>query len=241
MENYTQIPNVIIDEWMRNMNASSFTVLMAICRKTLGWQKESDYISQSQIMGITGLSKNSVIRALKELKDKELINIIERPGITSNYTLNLTSARSEPVPEVNRSGAKNEPVYPLTSAKSEHTKETLIKETIIKEKENELFNVIKKIFYEIYKELYGQKPDYAKKDFGIMKNIAKLALQKENPELTISNKFEVFKNKCIKDKNKFWVFTPAKFKYGWNDFIINPIEQETDLDFINNIDFRNKK
>lgn len=109
MEQYTQIPNYIIDEWMSNMKSSSFKVLMVICRKTLGWQKESDYISQSQIMEITGLSKNAVIRALAELKDKELINVIERQGITTNYTLNLTSSKTEPVPKENHTSSKTEP------------------------------------------------------------------------------------------------------------------------------------
>ena len=50
MEQYTQIPNFIIDEWMQIMKPTSFKVLMVICRKTLGWRKESDYISQTQLV-----------------------------------------------------------------------------------------------------------------------------------------------------------------------------------------------
>lgn len=57
--NFTQIPNEILDK-MADMTPAEFKVLMAICRKTFGWQKERDVISLSQLEELTGLSRTAV-------------------------------------------------------------------------------------------------------------------------------------------------------------------------------------
>lgn len=96
MEQYTQVPNIILDEWMKTMHASSFMVLMVICRKTLGWRKEYDKISISQIMELTGLSNKTITLALKELTDKKLI-INENPSRQIGYfKLNITDVETTP-------------------------------------------------------------------------------------------------------------------------------------------------
>lgn len=57
--NFTQIPNEILDK-MAEMTPAEFKVLVAICRKTFGWQKERDVISLSQLEELTGLSRTAV-------------------------------------------------------------------------------------------------------------------------------------------------------------------------------------
>ena len=49
------------------MSASAWMCYTLICRRTLGWHKQSDVISNSQFVTDTGLTKVTVIRALKEL------------------------------------------------------------------------------------------------------------------------------------------------------------------------------
>ena len=124
MDQYTRIPNFILDEWMRIMHASSFTVLMAICRKTLGWQKESDNISLTQIQELTGLTRPVVIKAIKELTNKELI-IKNQDRKINNYRLNI-SKDFLPIQNgiVNNINQTSKESLPIDSKESLHTKES---------------------------------------------------------------------------------------------------------------------
>jgi phage replication O-like protein O len=54
---------------------SAAQVLLAIIRKTYGWNKKEDGIPLTQIMNITGLSRRSVIYALQELEAKAMITV----------------------------------------------------------------------------------------------------------------------------------------------------------------------
>lgn len=71
---FTKIPNDFIDEWLLKLSGTATKVFLVILRKTVGWHKESDIISISQIEKSTGLSENSVLSGLKELK---LYNLLE--------------------------------------------------------------------------------------------------------------------------------------------------------------------
>lgn len=71
--NYTPIPNVILDEWMKHLSLIQFKVLIAICRKTFGWHKARDRISLTQLTEMTGCSRDKVSEALKWLCSKNII------------------------------------------------------------------------------------------------------------------------------------------------------------------------
>ena len=47
--NTTQIHNVILDYWMSILPNAEFKCLLAIARKTFGWQKKNDTITKKQI------------------------------------------------------------------------------------------------------------------------------------------------------------------------------------------------
>ena len=129
--NHTQIPNVIIDEHMSKLSHAQFKVLMAICRKTIGWHKQSDYISISQIVELTGVSNKTVVGAINQLEKKGFIVTKKSNRSTTLITINyeVTSVVSTPTsvtitpPSVVST--------PVTSVVSTHTKET-IKENIYK-------------------------------------------------------------------------------------------------------------
>ena len=72
---YTQMPNELFD-MMRHMSASAWMCYTLICRRTIGWHKQSDVISNSQFCEDTGLSKPTVIRALTELATVGLVEVI---------------------------------------------------------------------------------------------------------------------------------------------------------------------
>ena len=64
-------------------------VLMAIIRKTYGWNKKEDFIAHSQIAEMTGLKKQNVERAIKRLIKMNMITAIKYDGSQIiSYSLN---------------------------------------------------------------------------------------------------------------------------------------------------------
>lgn len=129
--NHTQIPNTFIDESMSKLTHAQFKVLIAICRKTIGWHKHSDYISISQIVELANVSNKTVVQALKELEKMGYITTEKTKRSTTLITINYdaTSVTSTP-PSVTTTQASVMSTQDA-SVMSTHTKET-IKETIYK-------------------------------------------------------------------------------------------------------------
>lgn len=75
---HTQIPNEVF-HMMRYMSASAWMCYTVVCRRTIGWRKCADVISNSQFCTDTGLTKPTVIRALAELSG---LGVVEVTGIT---------------------------------------------------------------------------------------------------------------------------------------------------------------
>lgn len=108
--NFFQAPNYIIDELMNKMSSSAFKCYMVIIRQTVGWQKLSDEISISQFVEKTGNSKNTILKACKELEELNLIK--KTKGCVNKFSVILS-------PEV---GQKKE--TKPTEASPKKTKET---------------------------------------------------------------------------------------------------------------------
>jgi len=102
--NTTPIPDQVFDELLHLISGAELKVLLYICRRTFGFKKASDDISISQMLnGIikrdgtridygTGLSKPSLIKALKDLQEKGILIAIkqsseERGNQATNYRL----------------------------------------------------------------------------------------------------------------------------------------------------------
>lgn len=88
---YTQVPDRILD----NLNAfgdAELRVLLYVVRHTLGWGKQSDRISLSQMInGVqrrdgtnidwgTGLGRTAIVRAIKSLEERDAL-VVERQEI----------------------------------------------------------------------------------------------------------------------------------------------------------------
>jgi DNA-binding transcriptional ArsR family regulator len=83
--NYTQVPDELFDLLMPQLADNELRVLLYIVRRTFGFKRDSDTISLSQMVhGITtkdgqvldagtGLSKSTVARGLKSLREKGII------------------------------------------------------------------------------------------------------------------------------------------------------------------------
>ena len=127
--NHTQIPNELIDKWMRELSHAQFKVMIAICRKTIGWHKETDSISVSQIAEMTGVTKKTAIVAIKELERLRLIKTKKQyrktTDITINYTVSGVTSTPRSVMSTPPKAQTGVMSTPPSGVMSTHTKETL--------------------------------------------------------------------------------------------------------------------
>jgi phage replication O-like protein O len=218
MEKYTRVPNILFDKWMAKMKATSFTVLMTIWRKTIGWDKEYDKISISQIMELTGLSNKTITEAIKELKLKKLIineNLSRKIGY---FKVNLTTVNS--TADENQSGVNSTDStvnstadMPKTDVNSTDTKE-IFKETITKEN-SELHKWLINLFYVSYSLKYNETLIINGKEGKQIKEIIKIAtkLNKENPKQEIQKKFDILK------ESTYLKLVPGILLSQWNSLV----------------------
>jgi hypothetical protein len=244
--NYTQTPNRFIDEYMCKVSPNATCIYLTICRKTIGYHKDTDEISISQIVNLSGLSKNSVLRGIAELEALLLISVTRKGKgrrSTNTYGLNFeglqtsenamengaqneplnnndekNGAQNEPINPV--IGAQNEPINPVIGAQNEHTKEINIKkeykETNIEPVGSSAHSEIDKIFQAGSKALTGQ---IYYKDGKEARQIKLLEPRyNENPEAfkKLAQKYYYMISKLDDD---FWntqPFTPSAFNSHYN-------------------------
>src|SRR6266446_72728 len=103
---YTMVPDELFDDQLAELSGAELKVLLYIMRRTFGFKKDADDIALSQIcQGIltrdgrvldrgTGLSKSTVVVALKGLVSKNIVlpvrnQSIERGFEATTYRLNV--------------------------------------------------------------------------------------------------------------------------------------------------------
>ena len=73
-EGYTKIPNNILEALTRiRISGEEGQCLWLILRKTYGWHKQEDWISNSQFVKMTGINKQNVNRAIQKLAKKNMV------------------------------------------------------------------------------------------------------------------------------------------------------------------------
>lgn len=93
--NFTQIPNIILDELLIDMTKAELKVILVICRKTIGWHKETDAVSYSQFEKLTGLGRQAIATAITLLQEKGLIIADKAHKATTKYTLDFENHTQE--------------------------------------------------------------------------------------------------------------------------------------------------
>lgn len=143
--NTCQVPNVIFDEVMRRISDPALRVLLAIVRKTYGFQKYSDTVSLTQLQKITGLSRQGVVNGIRALGS--LVKI-KRGGIEGNeYSLNLDVKTGELVNAVDQSmGLTSQRSVKTTSQWRRHTKPSKNK---TQKPPDSFFPIIEKIIHRV--------------------------------------------------------------------------------------------
>lgn len=118
--NTTQVPNVLLDVVMPQIKNAALRVLLAVVRKTYGFQKRTDKISLTQLQRLTGLSRQGVVNGIGGLG--QLLKIEDHGGV-NEYSLNLDVSTGQLVNAVDQSSKLTSQVYgPKGSQRSRHTK-----------------------------------------------------------------------------------------------------------------------
>jgi phage replication O-like protein O len=95
--NHTQISNDFLDKYMNILSGNAVKLFLAIARKTIGWHKETDIISDSQIVSLTSLSINTIKKARQELLDLNIIIFVRKGSGKSTktfYEINYNNMKS---------------------------------------------------------------------------------------------------------------------------------------------------
>lgn len=110
-KSFTAVPNDFFDVWMREVEPSEWKILCFIIKKTIGWNKQEDWIAMSQFINGTGLTKNTLLTHLESLVKKDMIfrryhgpEGMERVY----YKLNIEPANELPQDTLDLGGAKIE-------------------------------------------------------------------------------------------------------------------------------------
>jgi phage replication O-like protein O len=148
--NYTPVPDELFDEQLPDLSGSELKVLLYIIRRTFGFKKDSDNISLNQLLnGITtkegivldrgtGLTKKTLLEAIKSLVEKNLIlterrRSKEKGDEPTTYRLHIIDESSENnhtprgVKNTPGGGVKN---TPPPSDKNSPTQETDSQKTV---------------------------------------------------------------------------------------------------------------
>lgn len=89
--NSTQIPNKILEAIFNNkFKPLEIRVLFFICRKTIGWHKETDWLTHNKIANALKTNKGNISKVLTALIKKEAIT---REGKEGNYNYGLNVKR----------------------------------------------------------------------------------------------------------------------------------------------------
>jgi hypothetical protein len=90
----TQIPNIVLDQYLKTLSASELKILLVIIRQTNGWvdtrtgkRKTRDRISHSQFKEKTGLCSKIISKAIQSLVLKGLVIITDTKGNPLHTTL----------------------------------------------------------------------------------------------------------------------------------------------------------
>lgn len=94
---YTQIPNNLIDKLMPHLSCAELKVLLYLFRRTLGWHKNHETITQSEICKATELGVRSVQIALASLQSRKCIYVESGQDIGQPNTYHIQF--EEDIPE----------------------------------------------------------------------------------------------------------------------------------------------
>lgn len=92
--NYTQIPNVVLDDMMACMGDAEFKVVMAVARQTFGYHRKRHNMSLTDLCAMTGLSRQGVINGVTAGMERGVIDR-EVDGNSWRYAIVIDDSPSQ--------------------------------------------------------------------------------------------------------------------------------------------------
>ncbi len=145
-DGHLDIANELVEQFAKlHLSGNEWQVLWAILRKTWGWHKKEEWISNSQLQNMTSLNRRRVIEAKIVLVQRNILLVrksalataVQAVGINKNYNMwqfDLVRKSAPPSAENRTASAENRQTLVRKSApyKRKHiTKETITKENIV--------------------------------------------------------------------------------------------------------------
>lgn len=82
---YTQVPNDLLDEHLRELGHAELKVLLVIFRRVVGYHLERRPISLTELQRAAGLSRSAVSQAVQSLEDGHYITATKADGTPTTY------------------------------------------------------------------------------------------------------------------------------------------------------------
>jgi phage replication O-like protein O len=89
--NYTQIPNVILDDYLAVMKPAELRVVLAIARQTFGWHRESEQLSIAELEAMTGMSRQGVLNGLNDAIESGIIERLD--GLDNEDAIDIIQSK----------------------------------------------------------------------------------------------------------------------------------------------------
>ncbi|MBA7567711.1 hypothetical protein ES695_17345 [Candidatus Atribacteria bacterium 1244-E10-H5-B2] len=135
-DGHIDIAHEIAEALMRiNLSGYQYRIIWCIIRKTWGWHKSMDKISLTLFEKMTGLKRQHINRAIKELEDRNMV-IVDRNNRVNTYKFNSHYDTWKMIDSTNIGTSSK--IATKIVAKELHTKEK--KETIQKKESTIIFN-----------------------------------------------------------------------------------------------------
>jgi len=79
---HTDIAHEVLEALMQaKLTGTQWDLVMAVIRKTWGFNKKQDYISLKQFHGLTGRHRNQIARELSALQDRNILQQTQKPTL----------------------------------------------------------------------------------------------------------------------------------------------------------------
>ena len=186
-DGHVDIANEIVEALAKTyLSSYESQVLWAIFRKTYGWHKKEDWLTNTQIMGMTGIAESHVSRTVKKLIKRNMVNKNGKklsfqkdyekwgkiPKQVSKKNLPKQDINlPEQVTKITQTGKKNLP----KQVDTKETKRNYTKETI--QKKGDIFLKAWKDFKEMRKKI--KKPMTEKAEEMLFNSLNKLSKDKK--------------------------------------------------------------
>lgn len=130
--NFTQTPNIFIDEYMRNLSSAEVKTMLVILRYTTGYHRRRAPIAISTFIKMTGLSRQGIINNIESMQENGWIKVFKgNASIRNEYEIVI----KDPVEDEN---IKEEHTSQLSRPASQLSRPELVNSVDQRNKERKL-------------------------------------------------------------------------------------------------------